>query len=87
VSVSVTEHDGELVIKVHDSGQGIPAGVDGQIFQEGFSTKSGPSMKRRGFGLALVRQVAQRNSGEVTAVNEGGALFTVRLPSKIAARS
>jgi two-component system, CitB family, sensor kinase len=87
VSVSVTEQDDELVIKVHDSGHGIPAGVDGQIFQEGFSTKTGPGMKRRGFGLALVRQVAQRNGGEVTAVNEGGAMLTVRLPSKVAARS
>jgi two-component system CitB family sensor kinase len=82
VSVSVTEQDGEVVIKVHDSGPGIPAGVDGQIFQEGFSTKSGAGSKRRGFGLALVRQVAHRTGGDVTAVNEGGALFTVRIPVK-----
>src|SRR5690242_2635705 len=30
VSVSVTEQSGEVVITVHDSGPGIPAGVDGQ---------------------------------------------------------
>src|SRR5205823_6802126 len=66
VSVSVTEQDDELVVKVHDSGSGIPDGVDGQIFQEGFSTKAGPNRKRRGFGLALVRQVARRNGGDVT---------------------
>jgi two-component system CitB family sensor kinase len=85
VSVSVTEQDGELVIKVHDSGGGVPEGVDGQIFQEGFSTKTGSNRKRRGFGLALVRQVARRNGGEVSVVNDGGALFTVRLPLKVAA--
>jgi two-component system CitB family sensor kinase len=85
VSVSVTELDGELVVKVHDSGLGIPDGVDGQIFQEGFSTKAGPNRKRRGFGLALVRQVALRNAGEVSVVNSGGALFTVRIPLKVAA--
>ena len=85
VSVSVTELDEELVVKVHDSGSGIPDGVDGQIFQEGFSTKAGPNRKRRGFGLALVRQVARRNGGDVTVVNNGGALFMVRIPQKVAA--
>lgn len=84
VSVSVTEKDNELVIKVHDSGTGIPTGVDGQIFQEGFSTKNGHGRKRRGFGLALVRQVAHRNGGTVAASNDGGALFVVRIPIKAA---
>jgi two-component system CitB family sensor kinase len=87
VSVSVTEQDDELVMKVHDSGSGIPDGIDGQIFQEGFSTKSGPGRKGRGFGLALVRQVARRNAGDVTVVNQGGALFTVRVPLKVGAVS
>jgi two-component system CitB family sensor kinase len=85
VSVSVTEQQDALVIRIHDSGPGVPEGVDGQIFQEGFSTKAGPNRKRRGFGLALVRQVARRNGGEVSVVNEGGALFTVRMPLKVAA--
>ncbi len=83
VSVSVNEQDDQLVIRVHDSGPGIPEAVDGQIFQEGFSTKSAPGHKRRGFGLALVRQVARRHSGDVTAANEGGALFIVRLPMRV----
>ncbi len=86
VSVSVTEQDDHLAVRVHDSGPGIQAGVDGQIFQEGFSTKSIPGRKRRGFGLALVRQVARRHGGDVTVVNEGGALFTVRLPLRLAAK-
>ena len=85
VSVSVTQQDAELVIRVHDSGDGIAAGVNGQIFQEGFSTKSGPERKRRGFGLALVRQVARRNNGEVSVTNEGGAVFTVRIPLRVPA--
>jgi two-component system CitB family sensor kinase len=86
VSVSVTEHEAEIVIKVHDSGPGIADGLDGQIFQEGFSTKSAPGQKRRGFGLALVRQVARRHGGDVTVVNDGGAHFTARLPLRIPAK-
>lgn len=87
VSVSVTEQDGDLVMAVHDSGPGIPEGMEGQVFQEGFSTKSGPGQGRRGFGLALVRQAAHRNGGDVTVANDGGALFTVRLPARAVARS
>lgn len=85
VSVSVTEQQDEVVISVHDSGPGVLESLNGQIFQEGFSTKSGPGRKRRGFGLALVRQVAHRHGGEVTVVNDGGALFTVRLPLRVTA--
>jgi two-component system CitB family sensor kinase len=83
VSLSITEHNDELVIKVHDSGPGVPENLDGQIFQEGFSTK--PGRKRRGFGLALVRQVARRHGGDVTVMNDGGAMFTVRLPVRVKA--
>ena len=83
VSLSVTEQQDELVIKVHDSGPGVLENLDGQIFQEGFSTKTG--RKRRGFGLALVRQVARRHDGDVTVVNDGGALFTVRIPVRVTA--
>src|SRR5438445_13338657 len=75
VSVSVTEQDDQLVIRVHDSGSGVPVGADGQIFQGGFSPKSGPDRQRRGFGLALVRQVARRHGGDVSVVNEGGGLL------------
>ena len=87
VSVSVTDQAGDLVIKVHDSGSGVPGDTDGQIFQEGFSTKSGPGQRRRGFGLALVRQIAKRNGGDVTVANNGGAVFTVRVPTKVVARA
>ena len=83
VSVSVTEQQSELVVRVHDSGPGIPTGVDGQIFQEGYTTKSNAG-RRHGFGLALVRQVVHRNRGSVAVVNESGALFTVRIPLKVA---
>jgi two-component system CitB family sensor kinase len=85
VSVAVTVQHYELVMKVHDSGAGVPPEIAEQAFQEGFSTKA-KAGKRRGFGLALVRQVARRMGGEVTLVNQGGALFTVRLPLRVPVR-
>ena len=83
VSLSVTEQQGELVIRVHDSGPGVDESLNGQIFQEGFSTKSRSGRKRRGFGLALVRQVARRLGGDVTVANDGGAVFTVKIPVRV----
>ena len=80
VEVSIHKADGDVIIKVHDSGPGIGEGQLGQIFSEGYTTKLASPGSRRGLGLALVKQVAARRNGEVTVLNQGGAMFTVRLP-------
>ena len=85
VAVSVSMQDGDLVLQVRDSGPGVAEGLAEQIFQEGFSTKSRAGRRRRGFGLALALQVARRNGGDITVVNEGGAVFTARIPARVAA--
>src|SRR5439155_1140678 len=77
---AIQKADGDVVIHVHDSGPGISRSDLGQIFSEGFTTKLAGPGSRRGLGLALVQQVAARRGGEVTVINQGGALFTVRLP-------
>jgi len=80
VEVSIHKADGDAIIKVHDSGPGIGEDQLGQIFSEGYTTKLAGPGSRRGLGLALVKQVAARRGGDVTVLNQGGALFTVRLP-------
>src|SRR3989475_1072088 len=80
VEVSIRQDDGDVVIKVHDSGPGIALDDTEQIFSEGYTTKVAAPGSRRGLGLALVKQVAPRRDGRVTVVNQGGAMFTVRLP-------
>ena len=80
VEVSIHKADGDVMIQVHDSGAGIGQADLGLIFSEGYTTKVADPGSRRGLGLALVQQVAARRGGEVTVVNQGGALFTVRLP-------
>ncbi|HEY8759633.1 MAG TPA: sensor histidine kinase [Candidatus Dormibacteraeota bacterium] len=84
VAVSVRMSDGDLVFEVRDSGPGVADGLAEQIFQEGFSTKSRAGRKRRGFGLALALQVARRNGGDITVANDGGAVFTARIPARVA---
>lgn len=80
VEVSIHKTDGDVVIQVHDSGPGIGENDLTKIFSEGYTTKLAAPGSRRGLGLALVQQVAARRGGEVTVVNQGGAVFTVRLP-------
>ncbi|MGK5682858.1 sensor histidine kinase [Actinoplanes sp. URMC 104] len=74
VTVLVAEAKDEVLVRVGDTGPGLPA----EAFERGWSTKA----RGRGLGLALVRQVADRHGGsiEVAASPGGGALITVRLP-------
>ncbi|MFE9311801.1 ATP-binding protein [Streptomyces sp. NPDC088353] len=81
VTVTACAEDGELVLRVADTGPGVhPAHAD-RVFQYGFSTKpTGPG--GRGLGLTLVRQAVRRHEGTltVTEAEGGGAVFEARLP-------
>ncbi|MFD3807198.1 ATP-binding protein [Streptomyces sp. NPDC058611] len=81
IAVTLRPAGGELLLRVADNGPGLPEGVD--VFRRGWSGKG----EGRGLGLALVRQVADRYGGTVTAAQGpgGGAEFTVRLPLAAAA--
>ncbi|MEV6953066.1 sensor histidine kinase [Streptomyces sp. NPDC051183] len=76
IAVTLRPEGDELLLRVADNGPGLPEGVD--VFLRGWSGKG----EGRGLGLALVRQVAERYGGGVTATQGpgGGAEFTVRLP-------
>lgn len=78
VMVTVRAEGDGLLIRVADNGPGLPEGAD--VFRRGWSGKG----EGRGLGLALVRQVAHRHGGsaDAGARAEGGAEFTVRLPTR-----
>lgn len=75
--------DGQIVtIIVDDDGRGVPLEHRDAIFDVEVSTKHRPGGQVRGYGLTLVRRVAQRLGGAATAEFSplGGARFVVRLP-------
>ncbi len=80
VSVSVRRADAEFLVRVHDSGPGVDAADTERIFEDGVSSKQRTGERVRGLGLALVQQVVRRRGGTVSVTNDGGAVFTVRLP-------
>lgn len=88
VTVTAYTVEGELVLRVSDTGAGVDPAHAEAVFQRGFSTKpAGPG--GRGLGLALVRQAATRHEGtlSVAVADGGGAEFEVRLPLGSAARA
>ncbi|QEU91359.1 sensor histidine kinase [Streptomyces kanamyceticus] len=85
VEVSVRTEGRAVVLRVRDTGSGVPAEQRETIFTEGWSTKEPPAHGKRGIGLALVRRLAERQGGSARAgeAPEGGAEFTVVLPEAL----
>jgi len=83
VSTGIEGH--EAVVRVRDTGVGIPASLLPRVFDlfvQG-DTSLDRSRSGLGIGLALVRQIVVRHGGTVTASSEGagrGSEFVVRLP-------
>jgi two-component system CitB family sensor kinase len=71
----------DLLVRVRDSGPGVPPGMREAIFTDGVTTKSSAAGARRGLGLALVRQVVQRRGGMISVGHDAGAVFTAVLPA------
>jgi CheY-like chemotaxis protein len=69
-----------VVLKVTDSGPGIPPAVLGRIFEPFFTTKE--ALGHSGLGLATVYGIVKQNHGNVWAANApaGGTEFSVYLP-------
>ncbi|AMP14741.1 sensor histidine kinase [Collimonas pratensis] len=80
VSLELERDAGDAVIRIRDSGPGIPAQVALHLFEPFFTTK--PSGKGLGLGLAISSSIVQAMNGRLTANNhsEGGAEFVLRIP-------
>ncbi|MFF4036524.1 ATP-binding protein [Streptomyces sp. NPDC001816] len=85
VEVELRAEGRTVVLRVHDTGPGIPEDQRELIFTEGWSTKKPPAHGKRGLGLSLVRRLAERQGGSarVGAADGGGAEFTVVLPEAL----
>ncbi|GAA2474734.1 sensor histidine kinase [Streptomyces longisporus] len=80
VRLSLVEAVDQVLVRVSDSGPGIPPGAAESIFEDGWSTRPDRGTARRGLGLALVHRLAARHGGSITVSEGPGAVFTVVLP-------
>ncbi|MFJ9715419.1 ATP-binding protein [Streptomyces sp. NPDC101213] len=86
VEVELLAEGRTAVLRVRDTGPGVPPEQRELIFTEGWSTKRPPAHGKRGIGLSLVRRLAERQGGRasVSDARGGGAEFTVVLPEALA---
>lgn len=81
VRLSLRREAGEVVVEITDTGPGIPAEVEGRIFEAFFTTK--PSGIGTGLGLAISRDLVAELGGriEVSSQPGDGSTFRVFLPA------
>jgi PAS domain S-box-containing protein len=92
ISIVLTREDGQAVVRVRDTGVGIPQeslrkifDMFGQADLHGARSRGG-----LGIGLSLVKRIAEMHGGSVEAHSEGvgrGSEFVVRIPTIAAERA
>ena len=78
LTITVSQDPGMLVIRVADTGPGIPSEVEEKLFQS-FVTSG--KATGTGLGLAIVKKIAEDHEGTIEAKSTPeGASFTLRIP-------
>jgi len=82
IRVSSRRQDFTTIVEVADSGAGVAPELRALVFEPFFTTK--PVGEGTGLGLHVTRNLVEALGGsiEVGAAPEGGALFTVRVPTQ-----
>jgi signal transduction histidine kinase len=74
----------KVYVRIQDSGPGVPTAIREKIFESHFTTKQSDALHASGMGLglAIARSIVEKHRGtiEVQNAEEGGAVFTVKLP-------
>lgn len=83
VRVSLAMQNEQLVLRVQDSGPGIPADEHGRVFEKFYRASNRPEeVEGTGLGLAIVKSIVESHQGRVWVESNpnGGATFIVLLP-------
>jgi signal transduction histidine kinase len=83
ITISTAVENGLAVVKIRDTGCGIPDNIRERIFEPFFTTK--PVGKGSGQGLTIARSIiVDKHQGTIDCESEvgNGATFTIRLPVK-----
>ncbi|HQU71561.1 MAG TPA: HAMP domain-containing sensor histidine kinase, partial [Calditrichia bacterium] len=81
IRISSTLEGEWAVVRIRDNGPGIPAGIQGEIFQPNITTKVSGLSFGLGLGLPIVQRLVDGYGGKINFVSRPGeTVFTVSLP-------
>lgn len=77
--IDVTQQDGNVLVSITDSGEGISPEIMPKIFEPFFTTK--PAGEGSGLGLDIVRKIIDKHQGKIEVESiPGNTIFTIYLP-------
>lgn len=82
VTISLTDTSDGVVLRVQDTGVGIPPEHRGRIFDRFYKVDRARTSVGTGLGLAIVKEIVEAHQGTISveSVVGKGSIFTVRLP-------
>ncbi|MEW6279079.1 MAG: ATP-binding protein [Candidatus Eremiobacterota bacterium] len=79
IRVRTEREQGNFVLRVRDTGPGIPAELNQKVFEPFFTTK--PVGSGTGLGLAIAHSIVQAHRGSISVSSQGpGAEVVVTIP-------
>jgi two-component system NtrC family sensor kinase len=79
LTIETAAAEGEVSVRITDTGPGIPADIRNRIFDPFFTTKD--QGEGTGLGLGIAQQIVQRHQGRISVDSEPGrTCFEIRLP-------
>jgi two-component system, OmpR family, phosphate regulon sensor histidine kinase PhoR len=83
VDLDITSQDGWAIIKVRDTGIGIPDSHQNRIFERFYTVDKSRSKKTRsiGLGLSIVKHIVEHHNGKIKLVSEinKGTEITIKI--------
>jgi len=83
VLIEAHQEEDQIVMRIHDTGIGVPPGDQPYIFDKFYRSESvAESHEGTGLGLSIVKSVIERHQGRIWVESEvgEGSIFTVVLP-------
>ena len=83
---TLSKGDGRVIIKIKDTGVGIPEGISDKIFDAFFTTKQ--KVKGVGLGLSVCYGIIKDHGGDIRVKSKtgGGSTFSIILPQSFSSK-
>lgn len=79
ITIDTYTENNSIVVKITDSGEGIPTNIQEKIFTSFFTTK--PAGEGSGLGLGICKRIIDKHNGYISLISEPGkTTFSIILP-------